>query len=365
MLKKAKVCTVGSIMNVKNAEHILSSGWADMVAFARPFVADPEFPRKYATGRDAEHVPCLRCGYCAKQLRRPAVTGCAVNPMRGHETQFPGGKLPKADEVKRIGIIGGGVAGIQAAMTLEQIGHDVTLYERSDKLGGNLLVAAKDEIKVDICAYKDYIMHMASKLRAKVLLNTEAMPEMIERENFDGLIIAVGAEPIMPPIPGIALPHVHWAASEEADAVKAGSSAVIIGGGTIGLETALTIARRGVNVTVVEMEKNSKALFAALSASNARMLLELLQQAGVKQLYGTCVKEIYEDSVDCENTEGVFNLKADTVLIAAGMKARKEIAESFIHCVPETEVHIIGDAVRGGTVAEAVNGAFHAAISLI
>ncbi len=133
------VCTVGSIMDIGKAEEILAAGKADMVAMCRPLLADPEMPRKYALGREEDHRPCLRCQYCGCRLIVPAVINCAVNPFLGNETEFPEAKVTKADVKKRVAVVGGGPAGIQALLTLCERGHDVTLYEMSDRLGGHLV----------------------------------------------------------------------------------------------------------------------------------------------------------------------------------------------------------------------------------
>ena len=364
LVKKAKVCAVGSIMNVKNAEEIISSGKADFVAMAREFVADPELPRKYATGREEDHVPCIRCGYCGKSVHRPGVIHCAVNPMRGHELQFPSGKLPKADEKKRVAVIGGGLAGITAARALTDAGHDVTIYEKSSVLGGNLIAAAACDIKEDIRDYKNHIEAQIKKLKARVLLNTEATPELIEKEKYDGIIIAVGAEPAVPKITGIDQGHVHWAAEADMGKVELGELVVIIGGGSIGLETALDLSRKGHKVTVIEAEKDSSRALSAMGGSNARMLKDLIDASDVKLCYGTKVEKINEKSVICVKDGETTEIEADTVLTCAGMKSRSELAESFIHCAPETEVFIVGDAVKSGQIAEAVNTAFEAAVAL-
>ncbi len=133
------VCTVGSIMDIERAEEIIASGKADMVAMCRPLLADPAMPRKYALGREDDRRPCLRCQYCGFRLMIPAVINCAVNPYLGNETEFPEAKVKKADVKKRVAVIGGGPAGIQALLTLCERGHDVTLYEMSDHLGGHVV----------------------------------------------------------------------------------------------------------------------------------------------------------------------------------------------------------------------------------
>ena len=193
------VCTVGSIMNIKSAEEIIAAGQADFVAMCRPLLADPEMPRKYALGREDDHRPCIRCQYCGYRLIIPAVINCAVNPFLGNETEFPEGKVKKADVKRKVAVIGGGPAGIQAIFTLCERGHDVTLYEMSDHLGGNIVPGSVLPFKRDVKDYLDYLVCQASKAPARILLNTEATKEMLDAEDYDSLIIAVGSKPIIPP----------------------------------------------------------------------------------------------------------------------------------------------------------------------
>ncbi len=182
------VCTVGSIMNIARAEEIISSGKADMVAMCRPLLADPEMPRKYALGHEDDHRPCLRCQYCGFRLMVPARINCAVNPYLGNETEFPLGKVNKADVKRKVAVIGGGPAGIQALLTLCDRGHDVTLYEKSDHLGGSVVPGAALPFKQDVADYLAYLLRQADKAPARILLNTEATKEMLDVEGYEALV---------------------------------------------------------------------------------------------------------------------------------------------------------------------------------
>jgi 2,4-dienoyl-CoA reductase-like NADH-dependent reductase (Old Yellow Enzyme family) len=148
------VTTVGSIMNIDMAEEIIASGKADFVAMCRPLLADPQLPKKYATGHGEDYRPCLRCQYCGSRLMIPAVINCAVNPLLGEEDMFPLGKVPKAESRKKVAVVGGGPAGIQALLTLCERGHDVTLYEKSGRLGGSLIYAVIPSLKEEL---RDYL----------------------------------------------------------------------------------------------------------------------------------------------------------------------------------------------------------------
>ena len=174
--------TVGSIMSIDAAERILAEGKADFVSMCRPLLADPYMPRKYALGREEDHRPCLRCQYCGARLLVPAVINCAVNPYLGDEVEFPGHKVKKAEVKKRVAVVGGGPAGIQAMLTLCERGHDVTLYEKSGRLGGNVVAAAAPSFKIDMKDYLAYLVRQAEKAPARILLNTEATKEMLDGE---------------------------------------------------------------------------------------------------------------------------------------------------------------------------------------
>lgn len=356
------VCTVGSIMNIRQAEEIIAHGKADFVAMCRPLLADPEMPRKYALGREEDHRPCLRCQYCGRRLMIPAVINCAVNPFLGNETEFPGGRVAKAEVRKRVAVIGGGPAGLQALLTLCERGHEVTLYEMSDRLGGNLLHGSVLPFKRDVKDYLDYLLRQAAKAPARILLGTEATRDVLETMRYDALVIAVGSKPVIPGIPGIERPHVHWAPEADGGRVKVGEKTVVVGAGSVGLESAIGLKRAGKNVTVVEMAPDLSNLNTSAGAV-AMELTSLVQELAIPIHLGCRLEEITETSVVCRKTgtSETVSFPADTVLLAVGMEPRRDVADSLRRCAPETEVFVVGDAMEVGTIASAVMSAFKAA----
>ena len=356
------VCTVGSIMNVARADEIIAGGKADMVAMCRPLLADPEMPRKFALGREDDHRPCLRCQYCGGRLLVPAVINCAVNPYLGNETEFPDGKVRQAEVRKRVAVVGGGPAGIQALLTLCDRGHDVTLYEKSDHLGGSRVPGAALPFKEDVRDYLDYLQRQAKKAPARVLLNTEATKDLLDAEGYEALVIAVGASPIVPKLPGIDKSHVHWAPEADAGTIPLGERTVVVGAGSVGVETAIGLKRQGKDVTVIEMAPDLDNLRA--SAGGATMeIMALIEQLAIPIRLNCKLEAVGDSTVTCRDTSSgeTLELPADTVLLAVGMAARRDVADSLRRSAPETEVFVVGDASSVGNIATAIRSAFKAA----
>ena len=278
------------------------------------------------------------------------------------------GLVPEARVRKRVAVVGGGPAGITAFTTLVDRGHDVTLYEKTGALGGNVISAAAPPFKIDCRDYLKWLVRQAVDAPAKVLLNTEATKELLDRENFDAIIIAVGARPVFPDVPGIDRPHVSWAADAEMGKSPVGDKLVIVGAGSIGLEAAIDFRRNGKNVTVIERLPRDAAMAELQKSAKlaAREFPGILEEEGIPVHYSVDLKEIFDDRIVCNVTAdgGVAEFNADTVLIAAGMEPLMNVAEPLRRCAPETEIRVVGDAYEVGSICTAVNTAFQAALHI-
>lgn len=358
------VTAVGSVMTLENAEEILSRGLVDFVAMARPFVADPDFMRKTALGKVEDVRPCVRCNTCCGRSAFFKKTRCAVNPINGRETSYPGGKVPKADEKKKVVIVGGGPAGMQAALTSVERGHEVVLFEKDSKLGGTLNHATDLEFKKDLRNYLDWIVAQTLKCGAEIKLNTEATEELIKAENPDALIIAVGATPLIPQIPGIDKSFVHWSGDVDCGRVEVGQKVVVVGGGLTGAESAVDLAMKGKDVTLLEMQ-GPDALLNGSSLINKFSLQSLLMKHGVKVITNTKLEEITDKGIKTINSKFQWKeYEADTVALALGMRPRKDTIAALRHAIPETEVYVIGDGKQIGNVYTAVHAGFDTAVEI-
>jgi 2,4-dienoyl-CoA reductase-like NADH-dependent reductase (Old Yellow Enzyme family)/thioredoxin reductase len=362
------VTTVGSITSLDMGEEIIANGWADFVAMCRPLMADPDMPRKYAQNRPEDRRPCLRCDACARFFP-PRTLNCAVNPYSGVFTEIKDGVVPKAPVKKKVAVVGGGPAGLYAMMALCDRGHDVTLYEKTDHLGGNVVPAAAPPFKIDCQDYLKWLIRETAKYPAKILYRTEATKELLDKEGYDAIILAVGSKPLIPSkIPGINKPHVHWAPDAEMGKMTIGNKLVIVGGGAVGLEAAIDFKHMGKDVTVVEM-MDAEAHHAALRKSSRHAgdeMLAIMEDLKIPLHLNNRLEEVRDDRIVCRDmvTGALAEYESDTVLLALGMVPLTDVVESLRHCTAETDVFIVGDALSVGNISTATNGGFQAAIHI-
>ncbi len=366
---KIPVAVVGSIMTPEEGEEIIASGAADAVVIGRQIIADPFFVQKAWEGRSEDIVPCLRCLNCYNSYQQgkesskgmKCLPNCAVNPRYLHEDRVPV-MLEKAENRRKVVIIGGGPAGCKAALTAFERGHEVVLFEKEKFLGGQIYCSEFDESKVDLKRYKNFLVNQINKTDIKVVLNTKATPEMIEKLSPDSIVLALGAEPVMPKIPGSIENNAISAIDAYQKIDQLGKDIVIVGGGGIGCELAAHLAEIGKNVSVVELTGRLNP------TANQHVYIGLRQKMdryknNLKVYLNTECKEITSNEVivaDKNNNE--FSIKADNVILAIGMRSRKLEANSFFGIVQDT--NIIGDANRPATVWEATQDGYYIAAKL-
>lgn len=344
------VSVVGAIMNPDEAESLLADGVCDMVALGRPLAADPDWPVKALEGRPEDIVPCIRCLQCYHIATNRRNVGCSVNPRYANEAWVPR-TLSKAEVKKRIIVIGAGPAGCRAALTASERGHEVILLEQKDHIGGAIHYVAMEYFKEDIKAYLQYLKTQIGKAKIDLRLCTKATPEIVKAMNPDAVIVAVGALPARPPIPGIDGKQVigFYEAIEHEEAI--GRNVVIIGGGTIGAEIGLELSLlKEKNVTIVEMISELAVQGNMLYKIGLRHKMDEAKTLHV-MLEANC-QEITSEGVRVKDKEGrEVLLPADTVIIATGVRADKKTAESFYGIVPQT--YMIGDCEKPRKIQEA------------
>lgn len=361
-LKNSKLVFTTNVMNLDNAEYVLENDMADFVGMFRPFLADPDIVNKYSRNQVSEVNRCIRCEYHGKFLSHHPMT-CAVNPFCGRELEFPNGKVTKTDEPKKVMVVGGGPGGMQAAWTATQRGHDVVLYEKESRLGGNLYKAAELPFKKEINYFTDYIISHVTKCGARIVLNTEVTPEIVKAENPDVLILAVGTEDVIPPIPGVDGKNVHFCHEADCKAVEVGHNVVIIGAGHVGMETAMQLSRDGHDVTVIEQQP-----FAGVAPKRGAFGApqeNIVHENGGKTLYQCEVEQIGEKELRYRAPNGKrITIPCDTVLLAAGTRPLKKTVDELRHVIAEGDVYLIGDLTQSGNIGHAVNTGFDIAAHL-
>ncbi|MFH1032542.1 MAG: FAD-dependent oxidoreductase [Chloroflexota bacterium] len=346
-----KIVTVGGYLDLDVSDDIISSGKADFIAMARGFICNPEYGRLAYEGRGEDVVPCLRCNLCFTGV-------CAVNPIWGLEHKLERMTEPPTDK-KHVAIVGGGPAGIEAALIAAGRGHRVTLYEKSDALGGLLKTTEDVSFKWPQRDFKNYLIRQIEKANVKVLLNTEATPEILKKEEYDALIAAVGAEPIVPPIPGVKGKNVVFAQDVYGNEDTLTEKVVVIGGGEVGVETGMHLAEKGHKVTLLEMQ-DTLAPTAPRTHFYSMFKAAWEKQPNLKCIVKARCKSITAKAVTYIDADGKEQtIEAGSVVIAAGMKPKNDLALKFTGAADR--FFIIGDCNVAGNVQKAMRSAFSTA----
>lgn len=351
---KTPVATVGALGDPELMEEIIASGKADIVEIARGLIADPDIPLKARTGRTAEIRKCLRCLSCFSTLINIGQFYCSINPESGREAEMKF-DLPAVTK-KSILIAGGGVAGMEAALTCAQRGHHVILCEKGAQLGGALICEGQVPFKSKLRDYLEQQAEAVARAGVDIRLNTAVTPEYAASVDADVLIAALGARPIVPRIPGIDGGNTLPADDAYTHPEKAGSSVVILGAGLVGVELGIYLAMLGKRVAIVEMLDHIND---AGNFQHAKSLKIEINRYGIDLRLSTKALEITDKGVRCLSAEGEIFLTADTVIYAVGQYSLADEASLLRVCAPE--FYQIGDCLQSKNIMSATAMAFSVA----
>ncbi len=349
----AYVATVGALSDPQYLEDIIATGKADIVELARGLICDPDLPDKARRGKGEDVRKCIRCFTCFSNLMTQGHIICALNPEISHESEEK--YAPRPVNRKKVLIAGGGIAGMEAALCAKRAGHDVTLCEKSDKLGGVLLCEHDVPFKTHLHEYLEQQAELIRREKITVLTNTTVTSEFAMRMEPDVIIAAVGAAPIIPPIPGIDGENVYTAEEIYASPDKAVGKTVILGGGLAGTELAIYLATLGREVEIIEMADRLNDGGNILQGQSIGIELRRLN---IPVHLGTKVTEIRKNSVVCVSDGKEITCKADTAVCSFGMKPRYADADALRFAAPE--FYQIGDCLAAKNIAEATRMAWYA-----
>lgn len=321
---------VGGFQDPDDMDRFIAEGKTDLVCMARAFLCDPEFGKKLHQGRGEDIVPCIRCDRCHGAV-------CSVNPKLGL-SHVMDSMFDAPDQVKKVAVIGGGPAGMKAAITAAERGHQVTLYESMDHLGGQLIHADHMSFKVPLRQYKDYLIRQLGKASVDVRLNTTATKEMVAAGGFDAVIAACGAIPNKLDIPGADGTHVLAPIDVFGHETELGQSILVIGGGLTGAETAAHLKQLGKTVTVMTRQKRICDDF---ESHAERVFRELV--ADIAIIPEAHVKEIQNNTVFYTAQDGsVQSVNADTIVMSAGIHPNVDTCMQFAGVSPQ--FFVVGDS---------------------
>ncbi len=361
-IKKAvnvPVSAVGRIVDAEMAEHVIESGMADIVAMGRPLLADPDWGTKIAAGKACDIRRCISCNKgCTDAIQNRQFLSCVLNAENGYENSR---SIQPAAQKKKVAVLGGGPAGLEAARVAALRGHDVTLFEKTTSLGGQLNIACVPPRKEEMRRATQDLIHAVCNAGVHLCMGQTRTAEQLKEAGFEAVINAVGAHSAAPRIPGIDGVNVADAWKVLAGEQQVYGTVAVIGGGMVGCETAEYLAARGCKVSVIEMMDK---IAAGESTTILPTLLENYKTYGVEQYPSHKVKEFRMDAVVCENKDGAeVTIPCDYIVLAMGARSNEFDAAALE--AANIPVYSIGDAAgKAADISNAIRTGYDTACQL-
>lgn len=352
------VITVGRYTEPQFAELMVKQGRCDMVAFGRQSLADPAMPKKALEERLEDVTPCIACLQgCVCNMYAGNPICCLTNPYLGNESK----PIEKTETPKKVMVIGGGVAGLCAAFIAQEKGHQVTVYEKREVLGGNMRLAAYPPGKGDITNMIRSYITRCEKAGVVIKMNQEVTMDMIKAEAPDAVIVASGSKTLILPIEGIENPAIIHGGDLLEGKRSAGKKVLVVGGGMVGCETAAFLGEQEHDVTVIEFRDT---VGADVIHEHRIYLMEDFKNYGIKEITGAKVCKFFEDGVEYETADGTHHEARgyDSVVLSMGYRNYNPFGDEIKEIVPET--YVIGDAVRARRALDATKEAYEIASQL-